>query len=103
MAKRTVSRPRRAGAGTAASGSQSPIRFNYDAVLKDIFQQDRPTLLHQIAGGAAVDQFLNVELADVKERIADLVVLLKGGEIQHIDFQSWNHPWMPYSVGFTAS
>ena len=99
MAKRTVSRPRRAGAGAAASGSQSPIRFNYDVVLKDLFQEDRPTLLQQIAGGAAVDQFLNVELASVKENIADLVLLLKGGEIQHIDFQSWNDPGMPYRVG----
>ncbi len=38
-------------------------------------------------------------MADVKESIADLVVLLKGGEIQHIDFQSWNDPGMPYRVG----
>ena len=74
-------------------------RFRYDAVVKDLFQKDRPTLLGQLADGAEVREFLNNEFAVVEERVADLLVLLSDGSILHLDFQSNNHRDMPYRVG----
>jgi hypothetical protein len=41
-----------------------------------------------LARGAEVRQFLNVELAVVEERVADLVVMLSDETILHLDFQS---------------
>jgi predicted transposase YdaD len=74
-------------------------RFNYDVVVKDLFQKDRPSLLKQLAHGVEVRQFLNVELAVVEERVADLVVLLSDETILHLDFQSDNHRNMPFREG----
>ena len=74
-------------------------RFRYDAVVKDLFQKDRPTLLGQLADGAEVREFLNNEFAVVEERVADLLVLLSDGSILHLDFQSNNHRDMPFRVG----
>ena len=48
-------------------------RFQYDAVVKDLFQKDRPTLLGMYTGPAEVREFLNSELASVEERFADLL------------------------------
>ena len=48
-------------------------RFQYDAVVKDLFQKDRPTLLDMFTGPAEVREFLNSELASVEERFADLL------------------------------
>ena len=54
-------------------------RLRFDAVVKDLFQGDLPTLLAQLAGPAEVREFLNVEFSVVEERVADLVLLLSDG------------------------
>ena len=74
-------------------------RLRFDAVVKDLFQRDLPTLLAQLAGPAEVREFLNVEFSVVEERVADLVLLLSDGSILHLDFQSHNDPEMPYREG----
>ncbi len=51
-------------------------RLRYDTVLKDLFQRDRPKLLERLTGGKRVKQTLNVELAMVAERRADLLLEL---------------------------
>ena len=71
-------------------------RFNYDVVVKDLFQRDHPSLLDQLTGGMKVREFLNLELAAVEDRRADLLILLEDDSILHIDFQSNNDPEMPY-------
>lgn len=71
----------------------------YDAVIKDIFQRDRPTLAQQLRGGVAVRASLNVEFATVEEARADLVWLLADDTILHIEFQSDNDADMPYRIG----
>src|SRR3989449_3860217 len=71
----------------------------YDAVVKDLFQKDRPSLLDQLTGGVKIRAFLNVDLAKVLERRADLVVLLEDGTILHIEFQSTNDKDMAYRAG----
>jgi hypothetical protein len=48
----------------------------YDAVVKDLFQKDHPSLLDQLTGGVKIKAFLNVDLAKVLERRADRVLLL---------------------------
>ena len=59
----------------------------YDAVVKDLFQKDHPSLLDQLTGGIKIKAFLNVDLAKILERHADLVLLLEDGTILHIEFQ----------------
>jgi predicted transposase YdaD len=73
--------------------------IRYDAVLKDLFQQDHPTLLSRLTGGKAVRESLNVEFAAVMERRADLLLLLIDKSIFHLDFQSDNDSDMPYREG----
>ena len=46
-----------------------------------------------------VREFLNLELAAVEERLADLLILLEDDTILHIDFQSNNDRDMPYREG----
>jgi predicted transposase YdaD len=72
---------------------------SYDGVVKDLFQRDKPTLLGELAGPRKVRAFLNVELAAVEKRVADLFVLLSDDSILHLDFQSGNDPDMAYRVG----
>lgn len=81
---------------------QKRQQFRYDAVVKDLFQQDRPSLLDQLTGGRAVRQFLNPEFAVVEERVADMLVLLEDDSILHVDFQSNNHRDMAYREGIYA-
>ncbi|MEO8127498.1 MAG: hypothetical protein ABJF23_03505 [Bryobacteraceae bacterium] len=71
----------------------------YDVVVKDLFQQDHPSLLDKLTGGVAVKEVLNVELARVEERRADLVLSLADGPILHLEFQSTNDRDMPYREG----
>ncbi len=71
----------------------------YDLVVKDLFQRDHPSLLDELTGGVAVREVLNVELARVEERRADLVLSLADGTILHIEFQSGNDKDMPYREG----
>jgi predicted transposase YdaD len=73
-------------------------RFDFDGALKDLFQQDRPTLLDHVTGGLAIREFLNVELPKVQQRRVDLVLLLADGSILHLEFQSTNQPDMPYRM-----
>ena len=72
--------------------------FDFDGTLKDVFQQDRPTLLNRLTGGVAVKEFLNVELPKVQQRRVDLVLSLEDGKILHIEFQSENDRFMPYRM-----
>jgi len=74
-------------------------RLRYDAVLKDLFQRDHPTLLNQLCGGVAVTQTLNTELAIVEERRADLLFELEDRSLFLLDFQSGNDGQMGYRVG----
>ena len=59
----------------------------------------KDSLLDQLTEGVAVLEVLNVELAGVEERRADLVLLLADGTILHIEFQSANDKDMPYREG----
>jgi len=52
-----------------------------------------------LTGGVAVREVLNVELARVEERRADLVLLLADGTLLHIEFQSGNDKDMAYREG----
>jgi hypothetical protein len=71
----------------------------YDWVVKDLFQRDHPSLLDQLTAGVNVREVLNVELARVEERRADLVLSLADKTILHIEFQSGNDKDMPYRMG----
>ena len=71
----------------------------YDLVVKDLFQRDHPSLLDRLTAGVAVREVLNVELARVEERRADLVYLLADETLLHIEFQSDNDKDMPYREG----
>src|SRR2546425_10650682 len=71
----------------------------YDLVVKDLFQRDHPSLLDQLTAGVAVREVLNVELARVEERRADLVLLLADGTLLYVEFQSGNDRDMPYRMG----
>ena len=74
-------------------------RLRYDTVLKDLFQRDRPKLLERLTGGKRVKQTLNVELAMVDERRADLLLELDDDSLFVLDFQSGNDSKMPYRIG----
>lgn len=71
----------------------------YDLVIKDLFQRDHPSLLQQWTSGVPVREVLNVELARVEERRADLVFSLADESILHIEFQSSNDPDIAYREG----
>ena len=92
-----ANRDDRNASGIDATQKSGEIR--YDAVLKDLFQSDSPTLLDELSGGRRILHPLNVEFASVIERRADLAFLLEGGEILHLDFQSYYDPGMPYREG----
>jgi predicted transposase YdaD len=71
----------------------------YDSLLKDLFQQLRPTLLDELTGGVAVREVLSGEVPLVQVRRADLVLLLADESILHIEFQSGNDRYMPHRMG----
>jgi hypothetical protein len=71
----------------------------YDAVVRDLFQKDHPSLLDQLTGGVRIKAFLNIDLAKVLERCADLVLLLEDKTVLHIEFQSANDKDMAYRAG----
>lgn len=49
-------------------------KLNYDVVMKDLFQHDRPT--SQLTGGQRIVEFLNVELPKVQDQRA-----VRGGQV----------------------
>jgi predicted transposase YdaD len=65
-----------------------PHRFDFDGTLKELFQQDRPTLLGRLTRGIAIKEFLNVELPKVQQRRVDLLIALADGTLLHVEFQS---------------
>lgn len=73
--------------------------IRYDAVLKDLFERDRPSLLTELTGGVPIRAFLNVEIPKMIDRRVDSVAQLENGRICHIEFQSQNHRRMPYRQG----
>lgn len=73
--------------------------FRYDAIVKDLFQRDQPSILARCVGDRKIRGFLNIEFAIVEERIADLLVELDDGTIVHIEFQSDNQSAMPLRMG----
>ena len=74
-------------------------RSKYDLVVKDLFQRDHPSLLDQLTGGVAIVEMLNVELARVEERRADLVFLLADETLLHVEIQGANDKEIPYREG----
>jgi hypothetical protein len=72
--------------------------FDFDGALKEVFQQDRPTLLRHLTRDLAVKEFLNIELPKVQERRVDLVLSLEDRSILHIEFQSTNDRNMAYRM-----
>ena len=72
--------------------------FDFDGALKEVFQQDRPTLLQQLTRGVAIQAFLNVELPRVQQRRVDLVLSLRDGTILHIELQSTADRFMAYRM-----
>jgi hypothetical protein len=73
-------------------------RFDFDGALKELFQQDHPSLLERLTGGAKVREFLNVELPRVQQRRVDLVILLEGNTILHVEIQSANDRNIAYRM-----
>jgi predicted transposase YdaD len=65
-----------------------PHRFDFDGTLKELFQQDRPTLLGRLTRGIAIKEFVNVELPKVQQRRVDLLIALADGTLLHVEFQS---------------
>lgn len=74
-------------------------RFDYDAVMKDLFMRDRPSILADLVGTRKVRSFPNPELRVVQKRVADLLLDLDDGTILHIDFQNRNDRWMAHREG----
>lgn len=74
-------------------------RSKYDLVVKDLFQRDHPSLLDQLTGGVAIVEVLNVELARVEERRADLVFLLADATLLNIEIQGANDKEIAYREG----
>ena len=73
-------------------------RMRYDAVAKDILENDRPHVLSRMTGGKAIVESLNVEFAII-ERRSDLLYLLEDGTLKLVDIQGANDWRMPYRVG----
>ena len=72
--------------------------FDFDGVLKDLFQRDRPSILNRLTGGVKIKAFLNVELHRVRERRVDLVILLENDTLLHVELQSANDRRMRYRM-----
>ena len=51
--------------------------MEFDATLKEFFQQQPTSLLLELTGGVPVVEFLNVELPSVQERRLDSVLPLE--------------------------
>jgi predicted transposase YdaD len=66
------------------------VPLEFDATLKEFFQQQPTSLLSELTGGLPVVEFLNVELPSVQERRLDLVLLLANETLLHIELQSSN-------------
>ncbi len=73
--------------------------FDFDGALKELWERDRPSLLHALTGGVPIRETLNVELPRVQARRADIVYLLDDGSILHIEFQSTNDRDIAYRQG----
>ena len=73
-------------------------RFNFDGLLKELFQRDRPSLLTKFVGGVRVKTFLNVEFPRVQERSVDLLELLEDDTILHVEIQSTHDRDMAYRM-----
>ena len=71
----------------------------YDAVVKDLIEHDRPSLLYRVTGGKAIRASLNVEYAMVEERRSDLLYLLEDETMRLLDIQAANDHKMPYRAG----
>ena len=63
-------------------------RPNFDGVLKELFEVDRPGLLELLKGGAGIRSFLNVELPQVLARRVDLAMWLEDDSVFHLEFQA---------------
>lgn len=73
--------------------------LDYDALIKDSFERDRPSVLDELTGGRRIRAFLSLELRAVEKRIPDLLILLEDDTVLHIELQSSNHRDMPYRMG----
>jgi predicted transposase YdaD len=86
-----------------AGRSLLQTRVRYDAILKDLFQRDRPSLLDRFTGGVAIREALNTDFLAVDERRPDVLFLLVSGSLLHIEFQSANDSAMVYRMGRYAA
>src|SRR5215831_15063467 len=75
-----------------------PKVLDFDAALKLLFQEDRPTILRRLSRGVAIREFLNLELPAVRQRRVDVVCALADGSLLHIEFQSTRDPDMAYRM-----
>jgi hypothetical protein len=75
---------------------------DYDGILKDIFQKDRPSVWNRLTGGAAIVEQLSPEFQEMRQRRADLVVRLDDGYILNVEFQAGNDSSMPFPMGTYA-
>ena len=72
---------------------------DYDAILKDLFQRDQPSIWSSLTGGIPVAQILSPEFQELQLRRADLVVRLQNGVSLHVEFQSENDKDMAFRMG----
>lgn len=85
-----------------ASRNANRQRLDYDAVIKDLFERDRPSLLDGLLAGRKITGSLNLELKVMLKRYPDLLLMLDDGTILHIEFQTANHRKMPHRAGIYA-
>jgi hypothetical protein len=85
-----------------ASAKAKRDRLDYDAVIKDLFERDHPSLLDGLLAGRKITGSLNLELKVMLKRFPDLLLRLDDGTILHIEFQAANHRKMPHRAGIYA-
>ena len=82
---------------------QTPEDASFDAVLKDMFVFDHPSVLDSFTAGRKVVKVLSGEFPKVLERRSDLLLLLSDGSLLHIEFQAGNDMDMAYRQGIYST
>ncbi|MGO4881311.1 MAG: hypothetical protein ACLP59_10860 [Bryobacteraceae bacterium] len=67
---------------------------DYDATLKSLLRSSPPLTIRELAG-AAIAQWLDVELPKVQNLRLDLLGETVNGDLVHVELQSSNDPAMP--------
>ena len=74
-------------------------RLDFDGAVKEILQLDRPVLLDWVTRGAAIREFLTVELPKVLRRRADMVFRLEDHSRLHMEVQARNDKSIGFRMG----